>query len=527
MMRVALIAVLAANAAAFQKPDPQTPTFQTGTRLVEVEVVVRNRNGPVTNLTKDDFTVLDQGKPRRIDVFHAGPSEPNEQAVPVPAGAVSNRGSSNANARDGYTAVLFDQLNTSIYFREYERKALVKFIRGMDRNEHVAIYVLGSNLHVLQEFTDDPAKLISALQHVDSGRDLMPADLREAMFGFNTDAEGNVITGARMPAGLKAAIAGSTAESAANVAQVNAANNSSMTAEAIDLIIRHLSAMPGRRNLVWMMENSMTAASFAGMLQQSHIALYSVLARSLDYNPYGIDFSHADTTPDPGHCLLPCVIFFQRANRELAEQTGGEGFDDATEIGLAVKQAEEDSHSIYTLGFYPPEEQLDHKYHRLTIKLAGEENARAEIRYRPGYVATREPENFLPSRDPIAEAFRNPLDISVLGITAQSEPDSTAGLYKVKVTFDLHDLHLVHEDGHSRASVQLGFLSGRIAEVLTIPIDVTDEQLPAALRGGYYIQATGVPATGGVIRMMARDPSTGVVGTLTIPLPTAARVHSQ
>lgn len=45
------------------------PTFQAGTRLVEVDVVVRNRNGPVIGLIKDDFTLLDEGKPQQISVF--------------------------------------------------------------------------------------------------------------------------------------------------------------------------------------------------------------------------------------------------------------------------------------------------------------------------------------------------------------------------------------------------------------------------------------------------------------------------
>lgn len=510
--------ILAAGAAGYQTPDPQATTFKSGTRLVEVEVVVRDRNGPVTGMTKDAFTILDQGKPQRIDVFREGQSNLTAGTIPAPPGAVSNRGPSGSTAPSGYTAVLFDQLNTRLDQREYARKALVKFIRGMDPNEHIAIYVLGSQLHVLQEFTDDPAKLIAALQHVDSGRDLMPANVHDAMFGFNVDAEGNVITGGKMPAGLKAAIAGSTAESAANVAQVNAAINGTSTGEAITIIAHHLAGMPGRRNLVWMTENWMTAAPFTGMLQQSRIALYSVLARSLDYNPFGIGFGEVDMTADPGHCLLPCVIPFQRDNREFAAQTGGAGFDDAADVGLAVKRADEDSRSVYTLGYYPPEDLLDGKYHRLSVKVAGQEHAHLEIAYRPGYFAGGQPENSVLSPNAIAEAFQNPLDNSLLGISARCEPDSTAGLYKLTISFDLHDLHLIHENGHSKAKVQVGFLSGRIAQVHTILIDVTDEQLPAALRAGYYIQATGVPAMGNAIRMIARDPSTGVAGSLTIPV---------
>jgi hypothetical protein len=46
-------------AAAQQGQTPsETPTYRTGTRLVQVEVVVRDRNGPVKGLTKEDFTLV-------------------------------------------------------------------------------------------------------------------------------------------------------------------------------------------------------------------------------------------------------------------------------------------------------------------------------------------------------------------------------------------------------------------------------------------------------------------------------------
>ncbi|HVA18052.1 MAG TPA: VWA domain-containing protein, partial [Candidatus Dormibacteraeota bacterium] len=45
--------------------SPQIPRIHVATRLVEVGVIVRDKNGPVADLTKDDFTVLDRGKPQK------------------------------------------------------------------------------------------------------------------------------------------------------------------------------------------------------------------------------------------------------------------------------------------------------------------------------------------------------------------------------------------------------------------------------------------------------------------------------
>src|ERR1700733_12143172 len=94
--------------------SPPEAVFHSGTRLVEVEVVVRSQRGrppglgewltwtfdssppfgppglPVKGLTKDDFTLLDQGKPQPLAVFSVGPSG-DTRTLAAPPGAVSNR----------------------------------------------------------------------------------------------------------------------------------------------------------------------------------------------------------------------------------------------------------------------------------------------------------------------------------------------------------------------------------------------------------------------------------------------------
>src|SRR5262245_14601911 len=52
-------------AAAFQQIQP--PTFRSGTNLVQIDAIVDDRDGqPVTDLTAEDFELLDDGKPMPI-----------------------------------------------------------------------------------------------------------------------------------------------------------------------------------------------------------------------------------------------------------------------------------------------------------------------------------------------------------------------------------------------------------------------------------------------------------------------------
>ena len=111
----------------------------------------------------------------------------------APRRVLSNRVSRLGEAIPSTTVVLFDQINfLRLDLKDYERKAMVKLIRGLGPRDRVAIYALGRNLHVLQEFTDDPAKLLGAVKHLDSGRDLMPANVHDALFDFPTDMTGQI-----------------------------------------------------------------------------------------------------------------------------------------------------------------------------------------------------------------------------------------------------------------------------------------------------------------------------------------------
>lgn len=89
------------------QPSQEPTVFHSGTRLVEVEVVVRDQrvrppgmgewfkwvldSGPpfgpagdvLKGLTKEDFTLLDQGKPQQIAVFRAGAAK-DEKPVALP-----------------------------------------------------------------------------------------------------------------------------------------------------------------------------------------------------------------------------------------------------------------------------------------------------------------------------------------------------------------------------------------------------------------------------------------------------------
>ena len=78
----------AGKPAAGQRPDPtnQGVTLRTTTTLVQVHVVARDAQGrSVAGLKKDDFEVLDNGKPQEIATFAAETAASAPQAAPLSA----------------------------------------------------------------------------------------------------------------------------------------------------------------------------------------------------------------------------------------------------------------------------------------------------------------------------------------------------------------------------------------------------------------------------------------------------------
>src|SRR3954469_10787192 len=95
-MRAPLIVLAlasAAGAALFARPAQppgSPPTFRADTHLVEVSVTVHDENGqPISGLTREDFTLLDEGREQPIDVFSVEGASGGSAAAanaPMPAG---------------------------------------------------------------------------------------------------------------------------------------------------------------------------------------------------------------------------------------------------------------------------------------------------------------------------------------------------------------------------------------------------------------------------------------------------------
>src|SRR5208283_2622260 len=136
------------------------------TKLITVNVIVRDKHGqPVTDLTKDDFVLLDGKKPQPIQIFSMETTEVTPlPAYSAPSDTYSNEIGIGDGAPSNLTIILLDSLNTPFFDRAYPRNQVRKLLLTLQPQDRVALYALGPHLRVLHDFTSDASSLLAALK---------------------------------------------------------------------------------------------------------------------------------------------------------------------------------------------------------------------------------------------------------------------------------------------------------------------------------------------------------------------------
>ena len=137
-----------------KSPQESVPKFYSGSRLVVVDVVATDQNGNlIGGLGKDDFTILEDGKPQPLRSFE--PHVPARQGT-VPDLHLGPNEFTNfpkQATNSAVNVVLFDILNTPVEDQLYARQQMVDFVKTLPRVERVALFTLNDELKMVAGFT--------------------------------------------------------------------------------------------------------------------------------------------------------------------------------------------------------------------------------------------------------------------------------------------------------------------------------------------------------------------------------------
>jgi VWFA-related protein len=372
---------------------------------VVVDVVVTDAKGnPVEGLKPDDFKLMEDGVVQPLhffDVHNGAVAGASQQALDLnlPPNTFSNLIS--APSDKPVTVLLYDMLDTPQSFFPNAHQALVKFIKDQGSSTRIAIFVLTDRLHMLQGFTDDETRLMQAVNS--KGATSQAPPLRQAPFLDLTDAGlTSLEIKEMMYLGIK---------------------RHRITVDAFIELARFVSALPGRKNLIWMsgsfpseiFSHGIRAAGGLSevlldpgvraakkLLDESRVAVYPVDVRGLQTAVSGI------------------AQGAQNANMNvIADSTGGRAFYNTNGFREAMDTAVRQGSEYYTLTYAPSNTKEDggERNIKVVLKVPG-----YELSYRRGYLAddARHPTPVLPLA----------LDISML----HGAPNSSELFFEAKVT---------------------------------------------------------------------------------------------
>jgi VWFA-related protein len=535
------------------------------TRLVVVDVVATGKDGAVTDLQRDDFTVLEDGKEQKVRVFSFQQPRVNTSGgAPIAPPKLPENVYSNVaryNTSSALNVVLLDALNTNLPNQAYVRDQMIRYLEKMPEGQPVAVYTLGAKLTLLQDFTNDPAVLkavvkelkmkVSPLQDNPAGGpepELLPAGLGDS---------------GMMPAGMLDAMQRFEQERVGFQTDLRV----KYTANALTSIARSLSGYPGRKNLIWVSEAfplsidpnmELSGDIFAGArnygpelakaadsLIDAQIAIYPIDARGLVAPSV---FSAANSGRDKfGRSLgrggrLGSAISNESAQlqnvhgamQEMADRTGGRAFYNTNGIDGAIRKSIEDGSTYYTLAYYPENKNWNGKFRKILVKV---NQHGIKLRYRLGYYAV-DPRSFIDQNQKqqiaafeLALSPDSPIS-TALPFNALVIPPAEKSPKTVRVNFgvDPHAISFERQaDGLEHATVectvQVFSVKGKPmgGKLTTVNAALKQETFDKVMQDIFPCQqAVELEPGSYFLRLGVRDDRTGLIGTTNAKVSIAA-----
>ncbi len=486
-----------ANAA----PPPPLGSFvdRVDVDVVNVEVFVTDREGRrVTDLTREDFAVFEDGQLVEITNFYA--AAPSPSAGPAAAG-----GRAPAEDPPLHLAVFVDNYNLRPAHRVRVLEALPGFLEArLAEGARIMLVDHHGSLEVVQPFTDDLGQITAGLaklrrstthlQEVDAQRRAAIRRIDQAI------AVGDLFA--------------SRSHLASYVQLVRSGVRRS--AQALERMVRSLGAIAGRKAVLYLSdgldaypgrdleERFFDGAAGAGEAHRfdrisreanSHqVTFYTVDARGAIDTRQSAEFGALDAGGDSGTLSNVNRAFnLVEPLLAMAGSTGGAAIINTFNFAGTLSQVGEDFGSFYSLG-YRSHGSGEGEYHRIEVKVR---RPGLWLRYRTAYydkpLAERVADRTLASL--VLDDARNPLGIAL----ATGEPERKGRnkfLLPILVSIPYEGVTLLPRDGGMEGRLRL-FVAVRDEEgglspvrELAYPLSVSNAELEKGAAGDIGYQTT-------------------------------------
>ncbi len=470
--------------------SPPSPTFRTSTELVQVNVIVQDKQGkPAADLRREEFQIFDNGALQEIRLF-VPETEKSSPALSEPkaANTFTNQIAAPAGAHSGYSVILIDDLFSGSDPTNEEGSTLLrvralKMLRSIPVGEKIAIYASGRTLRIVSEFTSD--------------RDLLERQLRKWKPYPTTPAPEARPSLQTLLNPLAAPTHGE-----AEIARIDEVQRASAGDFQMELIADHVAGIPGRKNLIWLANKFPIGPRALQKLTRAGVSIY----------PVDID----------GVCRL-CPERPTQAMDSIAAITGGVAYYHRNDVDIAIREAMDDGRVSYTLGFYPSgndDDRASADVHRLAVKVT---RPGVVLRYGNGY-QPRAPLPAPATTADLVQALNRPIDATAIPVRASVTRMQDRLNLEAMLDAGSLDLAQVQNLWTGKIEVVARFTTadGIVASdafAQTLTLNFNQSTYNTAMRFGLaYRKELTVPARAVELKLLFANPAFGKIGMLTIPL---------
>ena len=420
------------------------PLFRTNANLVLVDVVVRNKQQAVMGLKQEDFEVRENGKPQRITIFEehkATDALDVAKAPPLPPHVYSD--APRYALTSAANVLLLDGLNTPLADQVYVRRRMLAYLKTIPPGTRIAVFTLGSKLHIISGFTTNAAEIAKALGPGRGNAQASP------VLDATLDDTFNLQDSLAISLGLSSLAVSGIQQFISDTENFEVGLREEMTIDALDQIARYLSTIPGRKNLIWFSAtfplrflqggtnpNMDPMANYDGQVKKaaellalSRVAVYPVDSRGLLETPsadantvagipeemqtapaggqgnvgvggggntgigsFSMDQSNTvNAQPGVGgevgqkdQAFLNDVAFDHFNMEQIAKETGGQAYYNRNALGQVLGEAIADGSSYYTIGYAPQDHDYNGALRNVDVRV---ESGRYDLEYRHSYFA--------------------------------------------------------------------------------------------------------------------------------------------
>jgi VWFA-related protein len=402
-------------APAAQPPQPP-PVFRAGTDVVQVDVVVHDKQGNfVPGLKPEDFEIREEGQPEKIEQFYVVDSGAPAAAPAAATPAAPNRGAPATPAVEfphtpRLFVVVFDDQHLSPGGLKRVRDAAISLFEKQFQKGDIGGVVAGGRM-ANNRLTSDRDELVKAVRDAKPNARTMSRLIDEREWPRMTMPEAVEIRVRQDQQLLREVTiracnddpdACKRADPTPNIMEKAqrmtdaATEETNQTLQVLAALMNGLGRFQGRKSLLLLTEGFIADESWplvqqsVGLAARSNVTVYTLDARGLDRT--GMSDRLTTTATDPGALTSMGDLLAQfdenaDAMNSLAVDTGGFVVRNTNVFDRAVARIADDSSRYYVLGYHP-QKAPDGKFRKISVKV---NHPGVTVRARKGYVAVARP----------------------------------------------------------------------------------------------------------------------------------------